>query len=77
VRSGGAVAQNGARAAGEDAGHPAPVAGKAAVTDGVHPLVDPHQMSLRHESLDRGLRVAEGHELPPSHDSVLQFRQLA
>lgn len=70
-----AGAEDGFRSAGEHAGHPPAVRIDAEMPDGVDARVNPDQVSLRDQPLDRGRAVAEPCQLRAAGDAVLTRRQ--
>ena len=66
------MAQQGARATGEDRGHPAALAGERAPPDGVDAAVHPMQPARLRHAVDLAAREPQRHELPVRHDAVLE-----
>ena len=64
---GGAVAEDGARAASEDGGHPAALVAEAAVADGVDGAVDPVQAAGRGAPFHAGAAEPGLHQLGKGH----------
>jgi hypothetical protein len=70
------VAEDGAVAAREDRGEPAPLAGEGGVADGVHARVEPVQPGRGDAALDGARREPEGDELGVGDDAVLARGQV-
>jgi len=66
-----AVAEHGARTAGQDGGHPPGVQGEAPMTDRVHPAVQRMQAPTAHPQLDGALPEAQREQLGAADHPVL------
>jgi hypothetical protein len=73
---GGVVAEHGARAGGEDGGHPASALREGSVADGVHAAVHDVESLAVHPPVDRAPSHAALEQLPAGHDPMLRACQV-